>query len=169
MDLGWVIARLKGNAARIQALVKGLSESEARWNPEPGSWSSLEVVNHLLDEEREDFRVRIEITLFHPDDPWPPIDPERWVVERAYNERELGLSLAAFLEERETSLKFLKGLEEPNWDASYEARFGTIRAGDLLAAWVAHDILHQRQLIELQYARMARDTAPYSPRYAGEW
>ena len=43
------------------------------------------------------------------------------------------------------------------------------RAGDLLAAWVAHDLLHLRQLVELKYAYLARTMEPYALKYAGEW
>jgi hypothetical protein len=46
---------------------------------------------------------------------------------------------------------------------------GNFRAGDMLAAWVAHDILHLRQLIELKYFLLEDEIRPYSARYAGEW
>jgi hypothetical protein len=40
----------------------------------------------------------------------------------------------------------------------------------MMAAWVAHDILHQRQLVELQWAYMTRQVVtPYQVRYAGDW
>jgi len=157
------------DAARIRALVEGVSEEQARWRPDPASWSVLEVVNHLWDEERLDFRVRLEITLHRPDEAWPPIDPGGWVTERAYNERELGPSLDGFLSEREASLAWLRGLEDPDWEASYEAPFGPIRAGDLMAAWVAHDLLHMRQLVELHWAYTTASLEPYDVRYAGTW
>jgi hypothetical protein len=51
----------------------------------------------------------------------------------------------------------------------YRAPSGSIRAGDLLAAWVAHDVLHMRQLAELKYAFMAQAMEPYTVKYAGEW
>ena len=44
-----------------------------------------------------------------------------------------------------------------------------MRAGDMLAAWLAHDLLHIRQLIQLQRAWDERQLAPYSLEYAGEW
>ncbi len=42
-------------------------------------------------------------------------------------------------------------------------------AGDLLAAWVAHDVLHLRQLVELRYAYLVEEAQPNSVGYAGEW
>lgn len=55
-----VITRLAANRAVFQALATGVGETQARWRPAPEKWSFLEVVNHLHDEEREDFRRRID-------------------------------------------------------------------------------------------------------------
>jgi hypothetical protein len=43
---------------------------------------------------------------------------------------------------------------------------GALRAGDLLAAWCAHDLLHLRQLANVRLALLEQDAAPYSLRYA---
>jgi hypothetical protein len=172
MELAWAVSQLALNSERIRALLRGISEAQARWKPAPASWSVLEVVNHLLDEEREDFRVRLDYTLHRPGEPWPPIDPEGWVTARGYNDRDLEGSLAAFLRERDASLAWLGGLAAPvapDWEAVHETSFGPIRAGDILAAWVAHDLLHTRQLVELHWAYTAAALAPYKPDYAGEW
>ena len=57
MELEQCVATMQRNAQRIAALVAGVPDEQARWKPDAESWSILEVVNHLLDEEREDFRV----------------------------------------------------------------------------------------------------------------
>ena len=56
----------------------------------------LEIVNHLYDEEQYDFRVRLRYILESQEGDPPPIDPDGWAVERRYNERDLGDSLANF-------------------------------------------------------------------------
>ena len=167
MDLPWCIARLEAQAPVIAALVDQAAAEQARWKPSPQDWSILEVINHLGDEEREDFRARLDLTLHHPGAPVPPIDPQGWVTERAYNGRDPGESLARFLAERQRSLDWLRSLAAPDWSQP-TARPG-LRAGDLLAAWVAHDLLHLRQLIELHYAWLAERAAPYAVDYAGPW
>lgn len=169
MDVDRLSAQMADNAARIRVLVEGVSEQQARWKPTPASWSILEVINHLLDEEREDFRMRLDYTLYRPGETWPPIDPEGWVTERAYNGRDLEASLDSFLAEREASLAWLRGLSAPRWEAAYEAPFGRITAGDVFAAWVAHDLLHMRQLVELHWAYTTAELAPYRVHYAGTW
>lgn len=167
--LTYGINQLSANAAKIEALVQDIPTGQARWKPDPQSWSVLEVINHLYDEELEDFPQRLKHILNQTAADWPPIDPQGWVAERAYNERELTPSLANFLEARQKSIIWLKTLETPDWQLSYEAPWGPITAGDMFAAWVAHDLLHLRQLVELLWAYNSKEVVPYTIRYAGDW
>ena len=57
MDFVQLKKMLAFNGERIRALVEGMPEEQARWRPDAASWSVLEVINHLCDEERSDFRV----------------------------------------------------------------------------------------------------------------
>ena len=169
MNLDYSIDRLGKNRNVFEGLVRGLSLEQARWRPAPDKWSMLEVVNHLFDEEREDFRQRIELVLADPKQPWPPIDPRNWVTERAYNERELDTSLNNFLAEREKSLVWLSNLATPNWENKKDGPNGVLSAGDLLASWVAHDFLHIRQLARLHWQYVGAISDPYQTAYAGPW
>ncbi|HEX4951785.1 MAG TPA: DinB family protein [Thermoanaerobaculia bacterium] len=45
-------SRVAGTYAEIEALVEGVAEGLARQRPEPGSWSVLEVVDHLVESDR---------------------------------------------------------------------------------------------------------------------
>lgn len=169
IDLNPCIAQLEVGAVRIQALVAGVGDAQARWKPALESWSVLEVVNHLCDEEREDFRARLKHILDRLEGLPPPIDPTGWVTARAYNERDLAESLAKFVTERAQSAAWLRQLVAPDWDSAVEGPFGRLRAGDLLLAWLAHDLLHQRQLVELHYAYLRHAATPFDIGYAGEW
>lgn len=169
MDWERLVQQMAHNGERIRLLVQGVSDGQARWKPDAASWSILEVVNHLYDEEREDFRVRLDIMLHRPDESWPGIDPQGWVKARAYNERALAPSLGNFLNERQASLAWLRGLSSPDWEAEYEAPFGPMKAGDMFAAWMTHDQLHLRQLVELHRAYTVAMVTPYQVDYAGSW
>jgi hypothetical protein len=169
MEITQCEQQLKQNARRLAALVQDVDERQARWRPDPASWSILEVACHLLEEEQKDFRVRLDITLHRPDEKWPAIDPQGWVTAHAYNEQDLEATLAQFRAERQASLTWLAGLQGADWAASYDAPWGPIRAGDLLVAWAAHDLLHMRQLVELLWAYQESGVAPYNTRYAGDW
>lgn len=170
VDLSTIIRRLKANADVVAAQVAGVGDEQARWKPEPTKWSILEVVTHLADEEVEDFRRRVDLTLHSPEADWPPIDPEGWAVERRYNEGNLQGALYRFVTNRSESIDWLESLEDPDWDQAHRhPRFGPISAGDLLTSWVAHDSIHIRQLNRLQREFLVTSISGYSPRYAGPW
>ena len=82
-----IIENLRINGHVFKYLFQSVSDEQAQWKPGKDRWSILEVINHLYDEEKGDFRKRLELTLDNPEGPWPPIDPEGWVVQRNYNER----------------------------------------------------------------------------------
>jgi hypothetical protein len=165
-----LIAELEQSTLMIRDLTRGFSEDEARITPTPEAWSVLEVVCHLLDEEREDFRQHLDIILHHAKDPWSPIDPAGWVTARKYNEQIFSEIIDKFFTEREISLTWLRTLDQPKWEQEMPTPWGkTIRAGDVFASWVAHDNLHIRQIVELRRSRIEKITIPYEINYAGDW
>ncbi len=170
MELTAFLDQMTHHARAIEQMTQGISQTQAHWKPQSDDWSIVEVICHLADEEREDFRTRVRWALDGGTDPFHQIDPQGWVTSRGYNQRDLSTSVADYLAERETSLAWLRGLHAPDWTQAYTMPWGSIRsAGDFMTAWVAHDLLHLRQLVELHYAWVAAQAQPYSPEYAGEW
>ena len=152
MERNILVEQLQRHALVLRSLLHGLPFDEARWKPEAAKWCALEVICHLHDEEREDFRARLRSTLEAPDKPWPQIDPAAWVAERKYMEQDFDAVLLAFLEERRHSLEWLQGLEGAPWSNAYmHPKVGPVNCGLLLTNWVAHDLHHLRQLISLRY------------------
>jgi hypothetical protein len=167
MNADDLVAQLARNRHAFQGLLEGIPPEQMRWKPSPARWSALEVLNHLCDEERDDFRLRLRLLLEARGDAWPEIDPEGWVRARAYTSRDPAQSLADFSAERTATVAWLRGLQEPAWEETYDhPQIGRIAAGDLLASWAAHDFLHLRQLAGLCLEYVERSSAPYSVRYA---
>lgn len=169
INIAQIISRLERSSQAIQALVDGVDEGEARWKPRSEDWAITEVICHLADEEVEDFRTHVNHLLFHADQPWPGIDPQGWVSQRKYLQQDHCAALQRFMNERQDSLLWLSKIDSPNWENGMEMPYGKLTAGDVLTSWVAHDLLHLRQLIELHYAYLAAHATPYDIRYAGEW
>ena len=169
MDVPFLKRQLAINRDRVAALARGIPEDQARWKPNPESWSILEVVSHLADEEEFDFPVRLKIILEGGEKTWPEIDPMGWVAKRAYNQGVLFDTLNRYVKLRNEWLIWLDTEEDPDWDAAYEAPFGEITAGDMFVSWVTHDLLHLRQLVELQRQYLEEQVKPYRMTYAGEW
>lgn len=170
MNAERLIDSLEHLAGVFPAAVAGLAEGDARWRGPGGAWSILEITTHLADEEVLDFRTRLELTLRDPEAAWPPIDPEARAIERRYNDGNLADVLDRFLAERRASVRWLRGLRAPDWSLAHaRPRAGAIRAGDILAAWAAHDALHLRQMARRRYQLIRRDAAPWLTDYAGSW
>jgi hypothetical protein len=154
----------------IRALTANVSQEEARAKPTPETWSMLEVVCHLYDEEREDFRDHLDFVLHRQDkETWQAIDPQGWVTSRKYNEQNFVEMQTKLLEERKKSLDWLIDLSNADWDVTCTTPFGVISAGDVLVSWASHDNLHIRQLVELKYHQIETISRPYKIMYAGDW
>ena len=160
---------LANSTEMIRTLLAGLTHEEAQSKPSPEAWSILEVACHFYDEEREDFREHLDFILHRQNEEWHRIDPPSWVVARKYNEQNFIEIQAKFFAERKKSLEWLKGLSNADWDTEYTSPFGSMKAGDMFASWIAHDNLHIRQLVELRRDLVERITTPYNIQYAGDW
>lgn len=169
MNLEAVCAQMEKHAQAIRALAENVPDEQARWKPSAEDWSILEVINHLYDEEIEDFREHLDLILHRTDEPWSSIDPQGWVTARGYNQRDPAQSLDQFLRARQASIAWLKGLSDPHWSIVYPMPWGQLTAGDMLASWLAHDLLHLRQLVELHWAYTTRQVEPFDVGYAGGW
>jgi hypothetical protein len=169
MNHSEIIGSLEKNGATFQSILSVVTEEQYRWKPAPEKWSLLEVVCHLYDEEREDFRARLKHTLENPELPLPPTDPQGWVLSRKYAEQDYEKILDAFLKERVISFDWLYSLHKPKWKNAYEhPTHGALSAEFFLANWLAHDYLHLRQIVSLKYHYL---TSHFDVRfdYAGEW
>ncbi|MEI7769144.1 MAG: DinB family protein [Chloroflexales bacterium] len=170
MDPSYYISRLEISAPLIIALLQDMGDDQLRWRPAPDAWSALEVLCHLYDEEREDFRARLDYALHRPGEQPPPIDPQGWVAARGYQSHDPGEMMEGWLAERRRSLDWLRSLDSPDWERTCGIpRLSELRAGDFLAAWAGHDLLHLRQLTELQWGYQSAAARPYAPDYAGDW
>lgn len=169
-DPARLIARLEHGALAIAAAVACVDAEDARWRPDPGSWSILEIVCHLADEESADFRTRTLMTLEDPEADWPPIDPQGWAIERNYQSMDLKEQLDRFLALRRESIAMLRSLTDPDWSRTHtHPVFGSATAGQMLACWCAHDALHLRQLSKRLYQLAQRDGGGVPLDYAGTW
>jgi hypothetical protein len=169
MEFKSLYHELEASSEMIRALLAGITQEQSQLRPARASWSVLEVVCHLGDEEVEDFREHLDFILHRRAGDWHRIDPQGWVETRRYNQQDFAEAQARFFAERRRSLEWLLGLKEPDWEREYTSEFGSMKAGEMLGSWIAHDNLHIRQLVELRRQRVEAITAPYSIGYAGDW
>ncbi|MCX2679802.1 DinB family protein [Galbibacter sp. EGI 63066] len=164
-----IINQLSKNKAVFKDLLSVVDEDMALWKPTPEKWCLLEVVCHLYDEEREDFRARTKHVLEIPTAPLPSINPQGWVTLRNYIGQDYNQKLNCFLNEREQSVQWLNSLKNVNWQNAYEhSKFGDMTAQMFLCNWLAHDYFHIRQINRLKYQYLKYLTSE-DLQYAGNW
>lgn len=164
-----IINQLQQNKQVFENLLSPKKEEEFLWRPEPEKWNLLEIVCHLFDEEREDFKARVKHTLENPLKDLTPINPQGWVKERDYISKDYNDTLKAFLEERNKSVTWLKSQIHANWDNVLKhPELGSMSAKLFLANWLAHDYLHIRQILGYGYNYL-KQTTNLDLGYAGNW
>jgi hypothetical protein len=164
-----VIKQLRVNAEIVRSLVQPISDEQANWKPDKETWNMKEVMEHVYNEERIDFRKHLKEMFSDPPQPWGAFRHQELISVGSCHQ-----ALESFLMERESSLEWLQSLDAPEWHVESQATFGleevlNLKAGDVLGSWVAHDFLHIRQMNELLYAWNVQQISPYSVRYAGDW
>ena len=169
MNIEPYLYQMERNGLALTWLVRDMPDELAKWRPDQDSWSVVEVMYHLIDEEREDFRQRLNYLLNMPGEQFPPIDPQNWPEERKYNERDLLTAIKTFINERAKSINWLRNLQTPNWENTTEHPvMGPMTATDMFAAWLRHDHLHLRQLNEIMMAWGEKEFEGRRYQYAGE-
>lgn len=169
IDFEHITRELQISLSVIKELCFNKPETFYTWKPSREKWNLLEILCHLRDEEVEDFRIRTQYALEQRAETFPPINPEGWVQARNYASEDYNQVLNDFIKEREASLNWLYSLEKPNWDnEGIHTEYGKMNAGFFLNNWLAHDYLHIRQILALQYAYLdAHNESELS--YAGGW
>lgn len=169
MDIAFGIKQLSNNKNTIYHLLNHVTKQEYTWKQSPQKWNLLEIICHLYDEEREDFRLRFKNVIETPDKRPPSFDPVSWVTDRKYAEQNYEDKLSNFMMERDKSIQYLKDLKQPNLEQGYEyGKFGHVNGYFFLANWIAHDLLHIKQIARLKYDYIAHLSKPPID-YAGTW
>lgn len=164
-----IINGLSRNKDILKDLLFDLKEEIYLWKPYPEKWCLLEIVCHLYDEEREDFRARTKHVLETPTETLTPIDPQGWVEHRNYIREDYSNKLDNFLAEREHSIKWLRTLTNAQWDNTYDhPKLGKLTAKMFLCNWLAHDYLHIRQIVKVKYGYL-QQLSNEDLNYAGNW
>ena len=165
-----IVRQLAADVDAMRALIQAVSDNQAQWKPGPDIWSIRDVMEHVYNEERIDFRKHLMEMLADPPQPWGGFRRAEYIHVDTCRQ-----ALESFIIERQNSIAWLKALGSTDWDTTSQATFGpaeevmTFSAGDVLVSWVAHDYLHIRQINELLYAWNLKQAAPYAVDYAGGW
>lgn len=165
-----IINQLEANLDQFRLLFQSAPQAMHQWKSSTESWSLLEILCHLVDEELLDFRTRCKHVLETPSEAMTPIDPPQWVIDHQYAIKDFEEQLAAFTTARKESIAWLNALQDPQWDNVYQhPSLGAMTAAKFLVNWLAHDLLHMRQILQRKFEYMAAEMSNEDLSYAGDW
>ena len=141
----------------LDELLDGLPSDWLNRNDGPGTWSTYDIVGHLLHGEATDWMPRVRMILEHGTKrEFEPFDREAMLGREPMP---FTVLLSRFRAARAASLAELASLQLKEGDLQRRGRhpeFGEVTLEQLIATWVAHDLTHVAQVSEV-LARHFRD------------
>src|SRR5215217_3419758 len=157
------VAILERTPAAVGALVDGLPEAFVRATEGEGTWSPYDVVGHLVSGERTDWLERTRHILSGDPRPFTPFN--RTAMFNESEGKSLAELLATFADLRGGNVAELRAMNLGGGDLLRTGRhpdFGEVTLGQLLAAWVVHDLDHVAQLARTMAKVYADAVGPWA-------
>ena len=156
------VAVLSRSPSVLRALLEGVPEAWLERHEGEGAFGPREVLGHLIHGEETDWVPRMKLILEHGDNrPFVPFD------RRGYGDASQ-VPIAWLLDEfetlRERNLTFLASLSLTPSQLQVRGRhpeLGPVTLGQLLAAWVVHDLNHIAQVVRVMAAGYAHAVGPW--------
>ena len=134
----------------LDELLDGLGSEWLNRNDGPGTWSTYDIVGHLLHGEATDWMPRVRMILEHGTKrEFEPFDREAMLGREPMP---FTVLLSRFRAARAASLAELASLQLKEGDLQRRGRhpeFGEVTLEQLIATWVAHDLTHLAQIGEV--------------------
>ena len=157
------VAILDRTPAILNAWLEGLPETWTRATEGDGTWSPYDVIGHLIHGERTDWIPRARHILTGERRPFEPFDRTAQFTESAG--KSLHELLATFADARRENVAALAGMNLTDEDldrTGLHPELGEVTLGQLLAAWVVHDLDHVAQIARTMAKVYTEAVGPWS-------
>jgi hypothetical protein len=147
----------------LEKLLSGLSAGWLQCDEGEGTWNTSEVIEHLIEAEKNNWIPRLEFILQKgKEGAFPPFDRYAHLNKESANSIEE--KLLEFKKVRIQNLHQLKLLvkHEKHLEVRGEhPAFGEVKVRELLSTWVAHDLTHIAQIVRVMAERYREDVGPW--------
>jgi hypothetical protein len=162
-DLPQTISLLTRTPAALNALLRDLPDSWTFQDEGQTTWSTFDIIAHLIHCERTDWMPRVNMVLqFGETRSFDPFD--RRGHERETQNRSLPHVLDQFAALRSKNLSELRALNLRQEDLALRGRhpaFGAVTLSQLLATWAAHDLTHLHQISRVMAHQYREAVGPW--------
>ncbi|AUO13600.1 DinB family protein [Priestia megaterium] len=162
-NLKEAIEILEHTPQTLEKLLSGLSAGWLQSNEGEGTWTTSEVIEHLIEAEKNNWIPRLEFILEEGrKGAFPPFD--RYAHLNKESTSSIEEKLLEFKKIRIQNLHQLKLLVKH--ENHLEVRgahpeFGEVKVRELLSTWVAHDLTHIAQIVRVMAERYREDVGPW--------
>ena len=163
LDLDGVKVILRRTPDVLDSLLRSLPDPWVEENEGPDTWSSFDVVGHLVEAEATNWIPRMRHLLAYGESAvFPPFDRVGFV------DKSKGKSVAelldAFRAARARSLRELDDMRLTPADLARRGQhpqFGPVTLGQLAATWAVHDLNHLGQIVDVLARQHGEAVGPW--------
>lgn len=162
-NLEEAIEVLERTPQALTFFLSGLSDEWLQCNEGDGTWNALEVVDHLIEGEKNNWIQRVELILHEGENKtFPPYD--RFAHLNKESNEPLPEKLQEFNSLRTQNISKLKSLVDPEkhleWSGIHPV-FGQVKLREVISTWVTHDLTHIAQIVRVMAKRYGTDVGPW--------
>ena len=162
LNVGQSIAVLGRTPETLRGLLVGLPETLLLGDEGSKTFSPYAVVGHLISGEETDWIPRMRTILEHGES--VPFDPWDRFAFRNWEAKPMNQMLDRFQELRNRNLEEVRSVEltpERLALSGTHPEFGAVTLGELIAAWVVHDLDHMGQIGRVLAKQFGEHVGPW--------
>jgi hypothetical protein len=147
------IARIEALPAKLEAAVRGLTDSQLDTPYREGGWRVRQVVHHLADSHMNAF-IRAKLIITENNPTFKPYNQDDWAMTADAGTLPLQSSLSIIRGLHERWVALLRSLPEDAWSRTAQhPESGPMTLERLLSIYSAHGEKHVRQITGLRDAK----------------
>lgn len=154
---------LQQTPATLSAMIAGIPDAWLKANEGGGTWSCYDIVGHLIHGELTDWIPRVRIILERGEaQAFEPFD--QCAQFREDQTRPISALLDQFVFMRGENMAILRSLNLSSDDfvrRGTHPELGTVTLGQLLSAWVVHDLSHLSQIARVAAKQYSHEVGPW--------
>jgi len=147
----------------LEYFLSGLSDGWLQCNEGETTWNVSEVIEHLIEGEKNNWIPRLEFILHEGESkPFPHFDRFSHLNNKFQGSIEE--KLFEFKTIRKHNINKLTSLIDSELHlelTGYHPAFGVVKIRELISTWVVHDLTHISQIVRVMAERYRTDVGPW--------
>ena len=153
------VASLRRTPQVLRSYFDGLTPAWLEGDEGPGTWTPIETLTHMVHIEPT-WMERLDVIAQHGDsEPFPLVD--RGGHMEALGHLDLDQLLTRFGDLRTDGLARFAELDFESDRPGLHGELGSVRMGQLLAAWAIHDLNHLGQIVKTMAKQYREEIGPW--------